>query len=68
MIDNTNKPLSSSGEGRVIYPRLDGGAERSRERKSYGSCRAHIKTACHSGRNTQGASSKPSCAAAGDLR
>lgn len=62
MIDNANKPRSCCGEGRVIYPRPDGGAER----KSYGSCGAHIKTACHSARHTRGASSKPSRAAAGD--
>lgn len=43
MIDNTNKALSCSGEGRVIYPQLDGWAEQSGERKSYGSCGAHIK-------------------------
>lgn len=27
MIDNTNKALGCSGEGRVIYPQLDGRAE-----------------------------------------
>lgn len=68
MIDSTNKPRSCSGEGRVIYPPPDGGAERGAERKSYGSCGAHIKTACHSVPDTRGAGSKPSRAAAGDLR
>lgn len=64
MIDNANKPQSCHREGRVIYPQSDSGAER----KSYGSCGAHIKTACHSTRHTRGAGSKPSRAAAGDWR
>lgn len=68
MIDNTNKPPSCSGEGKVIYPQPDSWAERSGERKSYGSYGAHIKTTCHSVRDTRGASSKPSRAAAGDFR